>query len=99
MAEEKIIIVPKARPAVDFASNLLVIPKDDFDEYVKEIDRHHVEFVRSLEMSWAVRVDGRAREAVKMAKEYYEKIIAEKDKQIEELKKKLGIDQDEIKKD
>lgn len=94
MAEEKIIIVPKARPAVDFASNLLVITKDDFDEYVKEIDRCHVEFVRSLEMSWAVRVDGRAREAVKMAKEHYEKIIAEKDKQIEKLKKKLGsVDQ------
>lgn len=94
MAEENFIIVPKARPAVDFASNLLVIPKDDFDEYVKEIDRHHVEFVRSLEMSWAAKVDGRAIEAVKMAKEHYEKIIAEKDKQIEELKKKLGsVDQ------
>ena len=98
MAEEKFIIVPKARPAVDFASNLLVIPKDDFDEYVKEIDRRHVEFVRSLEMRWDVNADDRAREAVKMAKEmakeHYEKIIAEKDKQIEELQKKLGsVDQ------
>lgn len=36
MAEEKFIIVPKARPAVDFASNLLVIPKDDFDEYLRD---------------------------------------------------------------
>lgn len=89
MTEENFIIVPKARPAVDFASNLLVIPKDDFDEYVKEIDRLHVECLRSLEMSWDATADGRAREAVKMAKEKYEKIIAEKDKQIEELKKKL----------
>lgn len=98
MEEEKFIIVPKARPAVYFASNLLVIPKDDFDEYVKEVDRHHVECVRSLEKSWAVTADGRATEAVKMAKEmakeHYEKIIAEKDKQIEELQKKLGsVDQ------
>ena len=90
MEEEKIIIVPKARPAVDFASNLLVIPKDDFDEYLKEIDKHHVNFVRSLESSWAIMADGRAVEAVKMAKEKYEKIIAEKDKTIEELKKKLA---------
>ena len=87
--EEKIIILPKARPAVDFASNLLVIPKDDFDEYVKELDKHHVNFVRSLESSWAIVADGRAVEAVKMAKEKYEEIIAEKDKTIEELKKKL----------
>lgn len=43
-------------------------------------------------MSWAVTADGRATEAVKMAKEHYEKIIAEKDKQIEELKKKLTED-------
>lgn len=87
--EGKIIIVPKARPAVDFASNLLVIPKDDVDEYVKEIDKHHVDFIRSLESSWAIMADGRAVEAVKMAKEKYEEIIAEKDKLIEELKKKL----------
>ena len=89
MEEEKIIIVPKARPAVDFASNLLVIPKDDFDEYVKEIDKHHVNFVRSLESSWAIMADGRAVEAVKMVKEKYEEIIAKKNKLIEELKKKL----------
>lgn len=94
MAEEKIIIVPKARPAVDFASNLLVIPKDDFDEYVKEIDRSHVEIIRSFEKQWNKIADGRVIEAVKMAKEKYEEIIAEKDKQIEELKKKLGsVDQ------
>lgn len=90
--EEKIIIVPKARPAVDFASNLLVIPKDDVDEYVKEIDKHHVEFIRSLESSWAIMADGKAVEAIKMVKEKYEKIIAEKDKLIEELKKKLVED-------
>ena len=89
MEEGKIIIVPKARPAVDFASNLLVIPKDDFDEYVNEINAHHVKFIRSLESSWAIRADGRAVEALKMAKEKYEEIIAQKDKLIEELKKKL----------
>ena len=89
MEEGKIIIVPKARPAVDFASNLLVIPKDDFDKYVNEIDKHHVEFIRSLEMSWAVTADGRAVRAAKMVKEKYEEIITEKDKLIEELKKKL----------
>lgn len=89
MEEEKIIIVPKARPAVDFASNLLVIPKDDVDEYVKEIDKHHVNFIRSLESSWAIMADGKAVEALKMAKEKYEEIIAQKDKTIEELKKKL----------
>jgi hypothetical protein len=87
--EEKIIIAPKARPAVDFASNLLVIPKEDFDEYVKEIDRHHVEFIRSLESSWNIRADGMAVRAAKMAKEKYEEIIAEKDKTIAELKDKL----------
>ena len=87
--EEKIIIVPKATPAVDFASNLLVIPKDDFDEYVKELDKHHVNFIRSLESSWYIMADGRAVEAVKMAKEKYEKIIAQKDNEIAELKKKL----------
>lgn len=83
--EEKIIIVPKARPSVDFASDLLVIPKDDVDEYVKEIDKHHVNFIRSLESSWNIRADGRAVEAVKMVKEKYEEIIAEKDKEIAEL--------------
>ena len=88
--EEKIIIVPKARPAVDFASNLLVIPKDDFDEYVKEIDRHHVEFIRSLESSHNIAADGRAVRAVKMVKEKYEEIIAKKDNEIAELKKKLA---------
>ena len=82
MEEGKIIIVPKARPAVDFASNLLVIPKDDFDEYVKEIDKHHVNYIRSLESSWAIIADGKAVEALKMAKEKYEEIIAEKDKLI-----------------
>ena len=87
--EEKIIIVPKARSAVDFASNLLVIPKDDVDEYVKEIDKHHVDFIRSLESNWAIIADGRAIEALKMVKEKYEEIIAKKDKLIEELKKKL----------
>ena len=87
--EEKIIIVPKARPAVDFASNLLVIPKDDFDEYVKEIDKHHVNFIRSLESSWAIMADGRAVETAKMVKEKYEEIIAKKDNEIAELKKKL----------
>ena len=90
IAEEKFIIVPKERPAVVFACNLLVIPKDDFDEYVKEIDRHHVEFVRSLEKSWDVTADVRATEAVKMAKEHYEKIIAEKDKVIAELETNLS---------
>ena len=88
--KEKIIIVPKARPAVDFARNLLVIPKDDFDEYVKEIDKHHVNFIRSLESSWIIRADGIAVRAAKMVKEKYEEIIAKKDKLIEELKKKLS---------
>lgn len=84
--EGKIIIVPKARPAVDFASNLLVILKDDVDEYVKEIDKHHVDFIRSLESSWRIRADGMAVETAKMVKEKYEEIIAKKDKEIAELK-------------
>ena len=84
--EEKIIIVPRARPAVDFASNLLVIPKDDFDEYVNEINAHHVKFIRSLESSWNIKADGRAIEAIKMVKEEYKEIIAKKDKEIVELK-------------
>lgn len=87
--EGKIIIVPKARPSVDFASNLLVIPKDDVDEYVKEIDKHHVDYIRSLESSWRITADGKAIETAKMVKEKYEEIIAKKDKLIEELKKKL----------
>lgn len=89
MEEGKIIIVPKARPAVDFSSNLLVIPKDDVDEYVKEIDTNHVNYIRSLESSWNIIAEGRAVDALKMAKEKYEEIIAKKDKLIEELKKKL----------
>ena len=87
--EGKIIIVPKARPAVDFASNLLVIPKDDFDEYVNEINKHHVESMSNLESSLNIMADSRALNAAKMVKEKYEEIIAQKDKLIEELKKKL----------
>lgn len=87
--EEKNIIVPKARPAVDFANDLLVIPKDDFDEYVKQIDEHHVNFIRSLESSWRIMADGRAIRTAKMVKEKYEKIIDEKDELIKELKNKL----------
>lgn len=92
--EGKIIIVPKARPAVDFASNLLVIPKDDVDEYVKEIDKRHVDFIRSLESSWRIKADRMAVETAKMVKEKYEEIISKKDKLIEELKKKLMEEKD-----
>lgn len=83
--EEKIIIVPKARPAVNFGSNLLVIPKDDVDKYVKEIDKHHVDLIRSIESSWKIMADGMSVRTAKMVKEKYEEIIADKDKTIAEL--------------
>ena len=89
MEKDKIIIVPKARPAVDFASNLLVIPKDDFDEYVNEINKHHFEDMSRLESSWNLMADSKVLNVAKMVKEKYEEIIAQKDKLIEELKKKL----------